>query len=535
MNPQSVIDTSSPMLIDAPVIATDNSQQQQPQQQHKNSEKLKEYNLDGLNCSICIEPWTLNGHHQVSSLPCGHLFGLSCIKKWIQLRANRHAKCPQCNASVRLDDVRKLYASPVVLVNENQPKKDETSKAAFSEAERTNLHLIQDCLLKELNLLKKQASARIGGLVHETEKGVKHDVRSVNTCGSRHCSFVLKNEMYVDGAQIFDMDVCYGTLLFARRLPGMGDKYVLNKINMTKPITNDEIMLPLSTKAVNDLHISPCGRLALLASLEKNLSIISMGGKRVVMAYNLPNPAWSCAWDINNPNYMYAGLQNGMLLVYDMRNTVHPVQSVSGLDSSPMHTIHPFEHDTSRSQTMTQLLTAAFTGPCSWNINSAMERSFRVPELTNHEASCVSLACGSTTTSENIIATYQPKTRLTQVTDPFRTRYMYCGFAPSSMLLVERVRSSFYFKLGSTCEQLGDLGIVKSTIINVENCPPMFAYGHDVSNGLKLLEIPSLAVAQNLKPHRHPILDVKYSQSLSSCVLGCISQSKLQLFSAKVS
>ncbi|XP_071712003.1 uncharacterized protein [Rutidosis leptorrhynchoides] len=251
------------------------------------------------------------------------------------------------------------------------------------------------------------------------------------------------------------------------------------------------------------------------------------------MTYNLSNPAWSCAWDINHPNYMYAGLQNGTLLVYDMRHTVHPVQSIPGLESRPIHTIHPLAHDTSHPQTVTQLLTASSADPCLWNINSKMEKLFKVPELANMEASCTSLAYGCSTTSENIIATYKPKI---QGTDSARNREssLINGFAPSSVLHVQRVRSSFYFKLGSTSAQLGDVGMVKSTIINVDNCPPMFAYGHDVSNGLKLLKIPSLAVAQSLKPHQHPVVDVKYSRSQGSCVLGCISEDKLQLFSAKV-
>lgn len=513
----------------------------------KNAMKeLKEsYNLDGLTCAICYDQWTLYGDHHVSFLPCGHIFGLSCINKWIQLRRTQ-AKCPQCNVRIGPNGVTKLYASPVVLVEEeDQQKKDEISKAKDLEKENSNLLLIQDTLLKELRLLKKQVStgtvnledthrnideSLTAELVNETQKVFNYEAK-VDTRRSHRCNFVLKHEMSVESAHLFDMDVGYKTLLLARRVPGMGGRHVLEKINMMNPQQKEEIILPAGTKAVKDLHISPCGRLALSASLGKKLSIISMGGNSVVVTYDLPLPAWSCLWDNNSPNYMYVGLQNGMLLVFDMRHTIRPVESIQGLDSRPIHTIHPFEHNTSHPHNTTQLLTASSCGPCLWNINGGLQRSMKVPALQNEGASCTSVAYNIA--SKDVVATYRPKT---QVSKPITTKLssIYGELAPSILTHIKRTASSFYFKSGSASAQLGYDWITKSTFINIENCHPMFAYGNDISNGLRLLEIPSLDVTHNLKPHQRPILDVKYSQSQGSGVLGCISKDKLQLFSAKV-
>ncbi|KAM1784724.1 hypothetical protein ACFX12_037714 [Malus domestica] len=36
--------------------------------------------MDGLFCSIFLDPWTNDGDHHISCLPCGHLFSMSCIK-----------------------------------------------------------------------------------------------------------------------------------------------------------------------------------------------------------------------------------------------------------------------------------------------------------------------------------------------------------------------------------------------------------------------------------------------------------------------
>ncbi|XP_028059658.1 uncharacterized protein LOC114263347 [Camellia sinensis] len=103
-----------------------------------------------------------------------------------------------------------------------------------------------------------------------------------------------------------------------------------------------------------------------------------MGCNKVVISYSLPGPAWSCSWDPNSSHYMYAGLQNGMLLVFDMRQTVHPVQSINGLSSRPIHTIHSFEHKPTLCHGAS-LLTASAIGPCVWNTSGAKERLTLLP------------------------------------------------------------------------------------------------------------------------------------------------------------
>ncbi|KAL1443409.1 hypothetical protein MTO96_007492 [Rhipicephalus appendiculatus] len=75
------------------------SSEQQPQQQqavqpvpaHERSVSDEE----GTTCTICFEAWTASGTHRLASLKCGHLYGLSCIERWVK---GQRAKCPpvQC-------------------------------------------------------------------------------------------------------------------------------------------------------------------------------------------------------------------------------------------------------------------------------------------------------------------------------------------------------------------------------------------------------------------------------------------------------
>lgn len=61
-----------------------------------------------MDCIICMEKCTSNMPHKLSSLPCGHLLGYSCIKQWIEHR-KKDAKCPSCSKSIKVNDIVPLF------------------------------------------------------------------------------------------------------------------------------------------------------------------------------------------------------------------------------------------------------------------------------------------------------------------------------------------------------------------------------------------------------------------------------------------
>lgn len=65
---------------------------------------------DGFVCAICMLPWTNDGDHAVGCLPCGHLFGMSCITTWLEHKYP--GKCPQCNMVCYKKDVTRVYGLP---------------------------------------------------------------------------------------------------------------------------------------------------------------------------------------------------------------------------------------------------------------------------------------------------------------------------------------------------------------------------------------------------------------------------------------
>eukprot|EP00064_Thunnus_orientalis_P012666 superscaffoldBa00001969_g12701 len=64
---------------------------------------------EGDTCTICFEAWTTAGEHRLAALRCGHLFGFTCIQRWLKAQGPA-AKCPQCNKKAKRSDIVLLYA-----------------------------------------------------------------------------------------------------------------------------------------------------------------------------------------------------------------------------------------------------------------------------------------------------------------------------------------------------------------------------------------------------------------------------------------
>lgn len=60
---------------------------------------------DPVMCCVCFESGSKDGPHRLVSLKCGHLFGQSCIKQWMETKK----KCPTCDKSIGKSDMRQLF------------------------------------------------------------------------------------------------------------------------------------------------------------------------------------------------------------------------------------------------------------------------------------------------------------------------------------------------------------------------------------------------------------------------------------------
>ncbi|XP_044983401.1 uncharacterized protein LOC123450062 isoform X2 [Hordeum vulgare subsp. vulgare] len=68
-------------------------------------------------CCICMDPWAPYGAHRICCISCGHVYGRSCLERWLLRCGNVSAKCPQCSERFKHRHIINLY-SPVHLWND---------------------------------------------------------------------------------------------------------------------------------------------------------------------------------------------------------------------------------------------------------------------------------------------------------------------------------------------------------------------------------------------------------------------------------
>ncbi|CAL9766788.1 unnamed protein product [Musa acuminata subsp. burmannicoides] len=505
-------------------------------------------------CPVCFETWSADGPHRVCCIPCGHVYGRSCLERWFKQFGKNIGKCPQCNRKFRRKEMINLYAPLIVVPN------DDLEKEVHSLREQNeSLKLEKAELIMEINKHKKHARdaesslrQKMACLEHtlsgskmrrhfkssdgrwiSTAHPLENNFESVRDDGLHHCRFVLQNELELDGARVMGIDGSSQIIMVSGKAPGIEREHVLSKISLLSQNEVETIQLPPNTKAIRDLTILPDG-LALLASLGKKLLLFSMRSNNLVLKYDLPAPAWSCSGDNSNTHYVYTGLQNGMLLVFDIRQTAVPMQVMEGLTGHPVHTVHSVVLSDGGSR----VLTASSSGPCIWEVGSSCGRPFLIPEMENRGV-CISLACCGSL--DSMVASFRQKVEL--FNDSMTSQIpMSPSPSPSPILsttgkIGSHVLITGVDGLSFQSQEVGksivsELRMPKSAILCTEGDKSLFAYGDESSHGVHIWGLPSFKTYAKLKPHQHPILDLRYDQrSTGPGFLGCISEDRLQVFS----
>ncbi|CAN1775898.1 E3 ubiquitin-protein ligase RFWD3 [Linum perenne] len=430
--------------------------------------------IDGLFCSICMEAWTSEGDHHICCLPCGHLFGLSCINKWLRQKRSS-GKCPQCNRKCTLKDVRKIFAPRIAVVDEESQRRIHSLEAKCASLEK-----------KGAGWCKKEA------LWHRQETDLQQKVK-----------LLTERAAYLERllADLQNKQTGLFTASRGEHVPFVANNTATSNFSMQGSSANFELQY---------------------TSLESN---------SITLSYELPFPAWSCSWDLNSPHHIYAGLQNGMLLAFDIRQTAKPLESRLGLSRNPVHTIHSLE--CTLPTNARALLSASSLGICQWNFASDEERPHLVP-ITTNQGVCISLAQSPTT--DDIVASFRPKvdTSTEVASQTLASPSQNTGIGIQGSHLHMKRLGSNYEAIGSASATVSDIRLPRSVIIpnETKNHPCLFA-SEEVAQGLLLQELPSFAVARRLQPHRSFISDIRYASNHGQRVLGCLSDTTLQLFTTK--
>ncbi|XP_043084566.1 E3 ubiquitin-protein ligase RFWD3 isoform X2 [Puntigrus tetrazona] len=298
---------------------------------------------EGETCSICFEPWTSAGDHRLAALRCGHLFGYICISRWLTSGGN---KCPQCNKPAKRGHIIFLYARKLKALDNAEEVRLKSRLELEQGSRRMEQLEVAQCrqqmqlvvdenvrLRKEVEELRRwKAQAAFGG--SSQGASLSSSQRQDSSSGGHYVFSKAVLVSQTGGGRVLSYCEPLGCLLAsqpspqATLVPGFGVKKISTAT--LKPSQ----YVPIHSKQIRGLAFSRHqDSLLLSAALDNTIKLTSLMTNTVVQAYNAGRPVWSCCWCHDNNNYVYAGLANGSVLVYDTRDTSAHVQELAPLRS----------------------------------------------------------------------------------------------------------------------------------------------------------------------------------------------------------
>lgn len=142
---------------------------------------------EGEVCSVCFEPYETMGKHRLACLKCGHLFGHSCIERWLPV-GSKGGSCPQCKKKATRKDIRIIYAKGVRVADNSEA---EWTKQEL-EAVRSEKRLIE-MELAEVRL-KLQTQIELNSSLQSRLQTVSQ-IDSVSFAGPSRSAHVAQSNM----------------------------------------------------------------------------------------------------------------------------------------------------------------------------------------------------------------------------------------------------------------------------------------------------------------------------------------------------
>ncbi|NWR34680.1 RFWD3 ligase, partial [Tachuris rubrigastra] len=373
---------------------------------------------EGDTCAICFEQWTNAGEHRLSALRCGHLFGYTCIERWLKGQAG---KCPQCNKKAKRSDIVVLYARTLKALDTTEQERMRSSlekekllrRQAELESAQSRLQL--QVLTDECSKLRRQVQ-ELKALVAQHNVSTSQQACSSWPClpgslpssQSQHKYLLEKVVLVSQAGNCRVMAYCdsMSCLVVSQPspqstfIPGCGVK-MMSLANL-----KSSQYIPIHSKQIRGLAFGTrADGLLLSAALDGTLRLTSLATNTVVQTYNAGRPVWSCCWCLDDTNYVYAGLVNGSVMIYDLRDTNSHVQElVPQRSRCPMVSLSYLPRMASASLPHGGLLAGTLEGACFWEQRAG--NSYRPHHLSLEPGGCIDIQTEINT--RHCLATYRP-------------------------------------------------------------------------------------------------------------------------------
>ncbi|KAL7401929.1 hypothetical protein ABVT39_006876 [Epinephelus coioides] len=499
---------------------------------------------EGDTCTICFEAWTTAGEHRLSALRCGHLFGFTCIQRWLKAQGPA-AKCPQCNKKAKRSDIVLLYAPKLrALDNSEQESLKKSLEQEQSLRRKAELESAQYKLklqvvtnkygqaqqeLQELRALMTQAGRNSAPSSSSSSSSSASSLLllglSQRADGSRAAQYSFSKAVLVSqagGSRVLSYCEPLSCLLASQPsphstlVPGCGVKKV-SVVNMKA-----SQYVPIHSKQIRGLSFNRQNdSLLLSAALDNTIKLTSLLTNTVVQTYNAGKPVWSCCWCLDNSNYVYAGLINGSVLVYDTRDTSTHVQELQPLRSRcPVASLCYVPRAASSSFPCGGLIAGSLEGGCFWE--QVNETTYRPHVLPLETAGCTDIQVE--TESRHCLVTYRPG----RSNPSLRCVLMSLNRTPqqdSSQLPSCSCSPVQTFSAGSSCKLLTKNAVFKSP----DGGGTLVCAGDEASNSTMVWDAGSGSLLQKL-PADLPVLDISPFSVNGEHFLASLTEKMLKLY-----
>ncbi len=236
-------------------------------------------------------------------------------------------KCPQCNLPAKRSDIRVLYTKRLVAMDTTekdqlikQLQEERVTKRMAIEAEAKATLALQVASIEleqtrmELALLKQR-------LLTYNDQGSTSGV-SIPKFEFSKCS---KLAVQRDACRCLAYDPYYSMFYVSRSLSQTNECGV-SKISLLD--NSIEHINGIHTDTIRSIAHSPFrDGLILTTGNDSRLALTTIASNTVMLSYKTETPGWSCVFDPSDANKVYAGLANGTISTFDLRNTMGPVRT----------------------------------------------------------------------------------------------------------------------------------------------------------------------------------------------------------------
>lgn len=315
-------------------------------------------------CSICMEDWTIGTEHRVCSLKCGHLFGRSCIERWIKDQGS-NAKCPNCNKQARKADIRNLWCKAIKATDSTEVSElkrqidNEFKQRRLEQGKLYNASLKLDLAQADIERLKKELedkTERLQKLQAVLDKiiAANSQLRTDNDSSSSNIEEIIKSAQESSfvrpvelkgsfqkvrftncsasgGCKAIAISTSSSLAVVSQPTPGriknpFGDfglrKYSIADVNAAE-------FIPLHAKHITSFDLKQASDLALTGSADKRVKITSLTNNVCVQHFETEFEPNCVSWSTNRQHQFYVGYSNCYVALFDTRNTHEPIYQTS--------------------------------------------------------------------------------------------------------------------------------------------------------------------------------------------------------------